>query len=247
MLELNDEECNKIALGIGISALAVARAMVRAGYAAGYRAAQVVPLPVQDDTGANGEPVYRPKAQAAMPPRDPTQTMIDAGEKRRREIAGRGLCIGTIWRAMYDAWAQEQTSGAGAYAGEVSPASVQLDHQSVAGTNCATEEGARPSPESARGPTADPIADLCMQIRAFLADAPKEMPHEGYRYGELLSFAADALERLAQERDALRECVRAADAMADAYYPDPFHHAPPLTVDAYNAARAKVNTTEGEK
>ena len=51
-------------------------------------------------------------------------------------------------------------------------------------------------------PAADPIADLCMQIRAFLADAPKEMPHEGYRYGELLSFAADALE--AAQADAAR-------------------------------------------
>lgn len=55
-------------------------------------------------------------------------------------------------------------------------------------------------------PAADPIADLCMQIRAFLADAPKEMPHEGYRYGELLSFAADALAAAQADARRAREC-----------------------------------------
>jgi len=40
--------------------------------------------------------------------------------------------------------------------------------------------------------------DLIAQIEAFLADAPKGKPHTGYRYGELLAFAAAAL-REAQE------------------------------------------------
>lgn len=137
-------------------------------------------------------------AQAAMPPREPTQAMDDAASTVDRSNLP-GMFRREVWRRMYDAWTQEQTSGAGAYAGEVSPASVPLDHQSAATPS--TLAGG-PSQEGADGPAADPIADLCMQIRAFLADAPKEMPHEGYRYGELLSFAADALE--AAQADAAR-------------------------------------------
>lgn len=87
--------------------------------------------------------------------------------------------------------------------------------------------------------------DLTAAVARLLADANEDPAHTPWSRD--VRTVLSALERLAQERDALRECVRAADAMADAYYPDPFHHAPPLTVDAYNAARAKVNTTEGEK
>lgn len=113
-----------------------------------------------------------------------------------------------------------------------------LDHQSAAGTNCAAEDGARPSPESARGPAADPIADLCARLRALCVchrrdhDSPCAM-----------CAAADALERLARERDALREVVRAADAMraVAATRPDGLYGG--HQVAAYDRARAKVKVT----
>jgi len=50
---------------------------------------------------------------------------------------------------------------------------------------------------------------LIEQIRTFLADAPKGKPHEGYRYGELLSQAAAALVQL---RDALRDMTADRDS-----------------------------------
>ena len=49
----------------------------------------------------------------------------------------------------------------------------------------------------------DDVSALIEQIRSFLADAPNGKPHEGYRYGELLSQAANALERLAAENERL--------------------------------------------
>ena len=164
------------------------------GHAAGYRA-----------------------AQAARPPREPTQAMVNAGEKRRREIAGRGLCIGTIWCAMYDAWAQEQTSG---------------------GTQQRPEQASASKPESRPGPL-DPIADLTGLLARLTIWAEsgftKDMRLGEQTLGEDVGAAVAALERLARterllracmrhetaraeraeaERDALRECVRAADAMA---------------------------------
>jgi hypothetical protein len=47
--------------------------------------------------------------------------------------------------------------------------------------------------------TAPDLDALIEQIRTFLADAPKGKPHEGYRYGELLSQAAAALVQLREE------------------------------------------------
>ena len=46
---------------------------------------------------------------------------------------------------------------------------------------------------------------LIEQIRTFLADAPKGKPHEGYRYGELLSQAAAALVQLRDAKFSLSE------------------------------------------
>lgn len=144
----------------------------------------------------------------------------------------------------YRAAQTEQTSGETPSASEQANASVPesrtgpLDHQSAAGTNCAAEDGARPSPESARGPAADPIADLCARLRALCVchrrdhDSPCAM-----------CAAADALERLARERDALREVVRAADAMraVAATRPDGLYGG--HQVAAYDRARAKVKVT----
>ena len=83
MRELDYYDANKIAFDVlGVGANVEAIALVRAGYAAGYRA-----------------------AQEAMPPREPTRAMLTAGWR----------CMGTTaaaWRAMHDAWTQEQTSGA---------------------------------------------------------------------------------------------------------------------------------------
>lgn len=123
---------------------------------------------------------------------------------------------------------QEQTSGKAVFGSVPGHTEGQkmpgpLDHQSATGTNCATECAVRAPESSARGPAADPIADLCAQIKSFLADAPQGMPHEGYRYGELLSFAADAIERLtadlrAEERgqDNLRRVIANLTAENDA-------------------------------
>lgn len=146
----------------------------RLGYARGY--------------GAGYAASYR-AAQAAMPPREPTQAMIDAGEKRRREIAGRGLCIGTIWRAMYDASTREQTSGG-------------VDgHAASVGQQAAASHPGRGRPEAA--PTAgikpgplDPIADLCARLRDEYEGCPS--PVTTARVATLRE-AADALERLQAE------------------------------------------------
>lgn len=248
-------------------------ALRRLGYARGY--------------GAGYAASYR-AAQAAMPPREPTQAMIDAGEKRRREIAGRGLCIGTIWRAMYDASTREQTSGgvdghaasvgqqvAASHPGRGRPEAAPtagikpgpLDHQSAATPSASVGDDAQHGAAQAvtDGPAADPIDNLRARLYSLAKPHTYMLREEAAVVIERLRAERDCLKHeLAEvrsvlqvtiaarntymaERDALRECVRAADAMADAYYPDPFHHAPPLTVDAYNAARAKVNTTEGEK
>ncbi len=48
---------------------------------------------------------------------------------------------------------------------------------------------------------ADPAGDLCADIAAFLADAPKGKPHEGYRYGELLAQAAATIKALQEDLD----------------------------------------------
>ena len=199
MRELSDEECDRLATDCGLPyATESERAMIRAGYAAGYAA-----------------------AQAAMPPREPTQAMVNAGEKRRREIAGRGLCIGTIWCAMYDAWAQEQTSGA---------ASAVTD-----------------------GPAADPIADLCAELRA--THCSNENLHDNAAYElERLARTERLLqacvrhetaraERAEAERDALREVVRAADYMRTR---EEHSGSSPgcvscAAIAAYDAARAKVD------
>lgn len=109
-------------------------------------------------------------SESKMVPREPTRAMVNAGEKRRREIAGRGLCIGTIWCAMYDAWAQEQTSGA---------------------AQAATD-----------GPAADPIADLCAELRELQITDPARRNRSNVT--RVLKNAADAIERLTAERDALR-------------------------------------------
>lgn len=106
----------------------------------------------------------------------------------------------------YRAAQTEQTSGETPSASEQANASVPesrtgpLDHQSAAGTNCAAEDGARPSPESARGPAADPIADLCERLRYI------GMFEDDRRDGisPMCREAADALERLARENAALR-------------------------------------------
>ena len=107
----------------------------------------------------------------------------------------------------YRAAQTEQTSGETPSASEQANASVPesrtgpLDHQSAAGTNCAAEDGARPSPESARGPAADPIADLCERLRYI------GMFEDDRRDGisPMCREAADALERLARERDKARQ------------------------------------------
>ena len=46
--------------------------------------------------------------------------------------------------------------------------------------------------EKCRAPDSAPNG-LADEIRAFLADAPKGLPHEDYRYGELLAAAEAAL------------------------------------------------------
>jgi len=210
----------------------------------------------------------------------------------------------------YDAWTQEQTSGKGVIGslpghteGQKMPGPP--GHQSAAGTNCAAECAVRAPESFARGPAADPIADLCARLRGNAETAE----NEGWpKRGRIFDEAADALERLARterllqacvrhetarakraeaerdeakeelqsvlddwntivrasgsptnggavgyvaalcaERDALRECVRAADGLRAEC-----DQVPPMVqqrnvLHAYDAARAKVNTTEGEK
>jgi chromosome segregation ATPase len=66
--------------------------------------------------------------------------------------------------------------------------------------------------------TAPDLDALIEQIRTFLADAPKGKPHEGYRYGELLSQAAAALVQLREENARLTEAygLNPTDPMATA-------------------------------
>lgn len=53
-------------------------------------------------------------AQAVMPPRRPTQAMIAAAVSATGDTPDDGRIMArVIWRAMYDAWTQEQTSGPG--------------------------------------------------------------------------------------------------------------------------------------
>ena len=166
-------------------------------------------------------------AQAAMPPREPTQTMLTAGWR----------CMGTTaaaWRAMHDVWAQEQTSGGTQQRPEQANASVPesrtgpLDHQSAAGTNCAAEDGARPSPESTRGPAADPlpVAWATPSLLVTMSAVEKRRltsPEMRGRGGEWEADARDAdrysvplyraaaLDRLRAERDELRAMLQGAN------------------------------------
>lgn len=73
----------------------------------------------------------------------------------------------------------------------------------------------RQPPAATDGPAADPIADLCARLRDEYEGCPS--PVTTARVATLRE-AADALERLRverdeAERDTLRKCVRAADAM----------------------------------
>lgn len=217
MRELSDKECDVIIDeardGCNDGFVRLSYVYVRAGYAAGYRA-----------------------AQAAMPPREPTLRMVSKGARTCWDHGGE-ITVSNIWRAMYDAWTQEQTSGAGDKRLPVGRAHEQsgiaapiapLDHQNgvqrdAASPGCALGASSLESGNAreatclsgdpdARQPVAytagtvrdhagstpaaptDPIADLCARLRSH------------YKRGGSFDFAlaADALERLALERDKAR-------------------------------------------
>lgn len=192
--------------------LATDNSLIRAGYAAGYRA-----------------------ARAAMPPREPTFGMVSRGARTCWDKGGE-ITVSNVWRAMHDAWTQEQTSGKAMpatglsspdHAGTASP----LDHQSSAeprvpvrvpcpnkvdgvcplpNVHCAypkCTEGtaplshvtpAKPPAQAVTdGPAADPIADLCAELRA--THCSNENLHDN---------AAYELERLARERDDVRAMLQ---------------------------------------
>ena len=73
-----------------------------------------------------------------------------------------------------------------------------LDHQSAAGTNCATECAVRAPESSARGPAADPIADLCDRLRDLTAPEYIDGRPTACSHDMLLLEAADTLMRLTQ-------------------------------------------------
>ena len=184
MRELSDDECNRMAqevFGYPCQNLATDNSLIRAGYAAGYRA-----------------------AQEAMPPREPTRGMIAVGMTASRL---RVYSWEEIWRAMHDAWTQEQTSGEPRVPVRV-PCPNKVDGVCpLPNVHCAypeCTEGTAPlshvTPAQAvtDGPAADPIADLCARLRSH------------YTRGGSFDFAlaADALERLARERDDTRAMLR---------------------------------------
>lgn len=139
-------------------------------------------------------------AAQSGPPREPTRAMLDAGLAYYEGRTGaRMVTIGGIWDAMYDAWAQEQTSGAASAVTDgpaADPLPVAWATPSLLVTMSAVEKRLLTSPEM-RGRGA-----------GWEADA-----RDADRYSVPL-YRAAALDRLRAERDALRECVRAADAMA---------------------------------
>lgn len=180
------------------------------GYAAGYAAAQ------------------------SGPPREPTQAMLDAGtlvyirEQQKRIPKWEPVIAARFWRAMHDAWAQEQ------------PAATPSTGRPDAGAAQAVTDG----------PAAD-LADLCARLRKLdygaglahdAADELERLARENAKWNELhrtiaeeLGYSAETwpdhrnaplaiaaafvlskqrVERAEAERAALRECVRAADAMA---------------------------------
>ena len=84
--------------------------------------------------------------------------------------------------------------------------------------SCADESGKPPEPYRFDR-TAQPVDDLVEQIRAFLADAPKEKPHTGYRYGELLDAAAARIVADASEIRTLRNAAVTATERAERAQP----------------------------
>ena len=200
----------------------------------------------------------RAAAQAAMPPRELTQAMLDAGSlvfvRKRQDYIPKWepSIAGDFWRAMYDAWAQEQTSGAASAVTDgpaADPLPVAWATPSLLVTMSAVEKRLLTSPEM-RGRGAGWEADArdadrysvplyraaaLDRLRAerddwkrlaenwtACADAAQQPPEFYEKYNEGTMRAMQALltrERtegaaLRTERDALRECVRAADAMA---------------------------------
>lgn len=151
----------------------------------------------------------------------------------------------------YRAAQTEQTSGETPSASEQANASVPesrtgpLDHQSAAGTNCAAEDGARPSPESARGPAADPIADLCERLRYI------GMFEDDRRDGisPMCREAADALERLARENAKWNELHRVVAGELDCdeeTWPD--HRNAPLAIGAmFILIKQRAERAEAER
>ena len=156
-------------------------------------------------------------AQASIPPREPTLGMVSRGARTCWDQGGE-ITVSNVWRAMHDAWTQEQTSGPGVPCesprsevsattsaadgnvgtedatsgagriGRIAPG--PLDHQSAA-----TPLAGRPDAGAVQvvtdGPAADPIADLCARLRD---EASQYTDHT-----DLWSDAADALERLVRE------------------------------------------------
>lgn len=242
MRELSDKECDVIIDeardGCNDGFVRLSYVYVRAGYAAGYRA-----------------------AQAAKPPREPTLGMVSRGARTCWDQGGE-ITVSNVWRAMHDAWTQEQTSGPGVPCesprSEVSATTSAADgnvgtedatsgagrigrtapgpldpqngvQRDAASPGCALgasslesgnareatclngEHDARrgsPTQQEQLGTNAgsipatptDPIADLCARLRD---EASQYTDHT-----DLWAEAADALERLAREKDDVRAMLQ---------------------------------------
>lgn len=141
-----------------------------------------------------------------------------------------------LWRRMQDAAQAEQTSGGVDGHAAIFGECVRPERQPPITNPTA---GIKPGP-------LDPIADLCARLRDEYEGCPS--PVTTARVATLRE-AADALERLRAERaeaerDTLRKCLKSVvSAWDDDYKPTWYERWQP----AVDAARAKVNTTEGEK
>lgn len=161
------------------------------GYAAGYAAAQ------------------------SGPPREPTQAMLDAGtlvyirEQQKRIPKWEPVIAARFWRAMHDAWAQEQ------------PAATPSTGRPDAGAAQAVTDGPAADPLPVAWATPSLLVTMSAVEKRLLTSPEMRGRGAGWeadardadRYSVPL-YRAAALDRLRAERAALRECVRAADAMA---------------------------------
>lgn len=245
MRELSDAVCYRLAQDAGLPyPTNTEYALMCAAYAAGYRA-----------------------AQAEAPPREPTQAMDDAASNvDRRNLPGRFRR--EVWRAMWDAWANGQTSGA---------ASAVTDGPADARScTCHPDDNPpRPCPRKYAltecRSAADP-ADLCAELRATHCSNENLHDNAAYELERLARERDDVCnvltalragrqdfmrriegllaraERAEAERDALREVVRQVLDAADCVLCDPDGRVcisgsdadRAIMQSALNAARAKV-------